>query len=252
MASAFKHDCALTLLSLLDRSATFAEPEDGMPVGGNAGSRGRHSSGLYEDLFAGCDSGTPKTSGPSRSKLQSVAKVVRTVSAYFFLLAIIGAAGIAAFALVQGTWMVTPVLSGSTAQANLQTALTGANAYWTQEGQTYAGIDGTGNPAVSNISDIDTGVNYVSGTNSSGLNVVSLWTDGSTSLVLSAWAPGTHDCWSILDLKAPATIWGQSLGMGTYYALDANVAATDCVADGTTAPTAGTLTGPQQGGFPSA
>jgi len=53
-------------------------------------------------------------------------------------------------------------------------------------------------------------------------------------------------------LKAPATVWGQSLGMGTYYALDANVAATDCVADGTTAPTAGTLTGPQQGGFPSA
>lgn len=147
---------------------------------------------------------------------------------------------------------VTKSANNTTVQANLQTALTGANAYWTQEGQTYAGIDGTGNPAVSNISDIDTGVNYVSGTNSSGLNVVSLWTDGSTSLVLSAWAPGTHDCWSILDLKAPTTIWGQSLDMGTYYALDANVGAADCVADGTAAPTTGTLTGPQQGGFPSA
>ena len=94
-------------------------------------------------------------------------------------------------------------------------------------------------------------MNYVSGTNSSGLNVVSLWTDGSTSLVMSAYAPGTHDCWSIIDLKAPVTIWGQSLDMGTYYALDADVAAGDCVATGA-APTTGTLTGPQQGGFPSA
>jgi len=62
---------------------------------------------------------------------------------------------------------------------------------------------------MSNISDIDTGVNYVSGSNSSGLNVVSLWTDGSTSLVMSAYSPGTHDCWSIIDLKAPSsTVWG--------------------------------------------
>lgn len=145
---------------------------------------------------------------------------------------------------------VTKSANNTTVQANLQTALTGANAYWTQEGQTYSGIDSSGNPAVSNISDIDTGVNYVSGTNSSGLNVVSLWTDGSTSLVMSAYAPGTRDCWSIIDLKAPATIWGQSLDMGTYYARDAGVAPGDCMAKGT-APTVGTLTGPQQGGFPS-
>ncbi len=38
---------------------------------------------------------------------------VRTVVAYVLLLAVLGAAGIAAVALVQGTWMVTPVLSGS-------------------------------------------------------------------------------------------------------------------------------------------
>ena len=85
-------------------------------------------------------------------------------------------------------------------------------------------------------------MNYVSGSNSSGLNVVSLWTDGSTSLVLSAYVPGTHDCWSIIDLKAPSsTVWG-GLGMGTYYARDAGVAAGDCVAS-STAPTTGTLTG---------
>jgi len=75
--------------------------------------------------------------------------------------------------------------------------------------------------------------------------------DGGTSLVMSAYAQGTHDFWSIIDLKAPATIWGQSLDMGTYYALDADVPAADYVASGAT-PTTSTVSGPQQGGFPSA
>ena len=106
----------------------------------------------------------------------------------------------------------TKAANSTTAQTNLQTALTGANTYWTEEGQTYSGIDSAGNPAVSNISDIDTGVNYVSETNSSGLNVVSLWTDGSTSLVLSAYSPATHDCWTVIDLKgAQAHLSGADL-----------------------------------------
>jgi prepilin-type N-terminal cleavage/methylation domain-containing protein len=145
----------------------------------------------------------------------------------------------------------TKTANSTTAQSNLQTALTGANAYWTEEGQTYAGIDVAGNTDVSNISQIDTGVNYVSGTNSTGLNVVSLWTDKSTSLVLSAYSPATHDCWTVIDLKGvpSSPVWGLST-MGTYYARDAGVGASDCVASGTT-PTAGTVTGPQTGGFPS-
>ncbi|MGD0220380.1 MAG: signal peptidase I, partial [Acidimicrobiales bacterium] len=40
-------------------------------------------------------------------------KRLRTLLAYVLLLAVLGAAGIAAFALVQGTWMMSPVLSGS-------------------------------------------------------------------------------------------------------------------------------------------
>jgi type IV pilus assembly protein PilA len=145
----------------------------------------------------------------------------------------------------------TKTANSTTAQSNLQTALTGANAYWTEEGQTYAGIDVAGNTDVSNISQIDTGVNYVSGANSTGLNVVSLWTDKSTSLVLSAYSPATHDCWTVIDLKGvpSSPVWGLS-AMGTYYARDAGVAASDCLASGTT-PTPGTLTGPQTGGFPS-
>ncbi len=53
---------------------------------------------------------TPRT---SRSKTVRVERTIRTVIAYVLLLAILGAAGIAAVALVRGTWMVTPVLSGS-------------------------------------------------------------------------------------------------------------------------------------------
>ena len=102
---------------------------------------------------------------------------------------------------------------------------------------------------MSNISEIDTNVNYVSGTNSTGLNVVSLWTDGSTSIVLAAYAPGTRDCWFIIDLKAASsTVWG-GLGSGTYYAVDPGIPASECKAAGIAPSGAST---PQTGGFPSA
>jgi signal peptidase I len=42
-----------------------------------------------------------------------VVRRIRIVIAYVLLLVVLGAAGIAAVALVRGTWMVTPVLSGS-------------------------------------------------------------------------------------------------------------------------------------------
>ena len=72
----------------------------------------------------------------------------------------------------------------TSAQANLQTALTASDAYFTEANQTFAGIDAAGNQAVSNISAIDTGMGFVSGTNSTGINSISLWTDETTSLVL--------------------------------------------------------------------
>jgi signal peptidase I len=65
------------------------------------------------DIFwlAGADTG--KTATHARSRPRSVASKVRTVVAYVLLLAVLGAAGVAAVALVRGTWMVTPILSGS-------------------------------------------------------------------------------------------------------------------------------------------
>lgn len=136
----------------------------------------------------------------------------------------------------------------TSAQANLQTAITGADAYWTQANQTYVGMDG-GNTNVSNISQVDTGLTFVSGTNnSSGQNIISLYIGSSTTLVLAAYSPGNHDCWYLLDMKAPGTVWGQSLGLGTYYAVDKGQGSAGCVASGT-APAG--VTGPQSGSWPS-
>jgi signal peptidase I len=57
--------------------------------------------------------GTPRTSAHRGLSFATWAKRLRTFVAYVLLLAVLGGAGICAFALVQGTWMVTPVLSGS-------------------------------------------------------------------------------------------------------------------------------------------
>jgi signal peptidase len=65
------------------------------------------------DIFLGAEEGTPRTSAPPRSKIATWARRLRMVVAYVLLLAVLGAAGTAAFALVQGTWMVSPILSGS-------------------------------------------------------------------------------------------------------------------------------------------
>ena len=135
----------------------------------------------------------------------------------------------------------------TSAEANLQTALTGADAYYTQAKQTYAGID-EASTTVSNISAVDTGLTFVSGTNSTGQNVISLWTDGSTSLILAAASPATQECFYLIDLKAPATIWGNSLGTGDYYAVNKGVGDATCTASAT--EPAGVST-PQNGSWPA-
>jgi len=81
-----------------------------------------------------------------------------------------------------------------------RTALTGADTYYTSNNQTYAGLyGGTG---VSTITAIDTGLTYVSGSATTKSNTISVNTGGSGSwTVLAAYAPGTKDCWIIVDQK---------------------------------------------------
>src|ERR1019366_8306692 len=134
-------------------------------------------------------------------------------------------------AIALPTFLSTTASANKTsAQANLQTALTASDAYYTEANQTYQGIDSvSGNPNISNISSVDTGMNFVSGSNSTGINSISLWTDSSTSLVLAAFSAGTQDCWYILDLKAPSSsVWG-GLATGTYYAVNKNVGSGACI-----------------------
>src|ERR1700691_412584 len=89
---------------------------------------------------------------------------------------------------------VTKSANNTSAQANLQTAFTGAKTYYTAANQTYTGIWGA-NTKVSSIVQVDTGLTFVSGaTNSSGPGIVSLAYDttAGTYVKLTAWAKGTH------------------------------------------------------------
>jgi signal peptidase I len=65
------------------------------------------------DIFVATKDNTPKKATRSGSLIATVARWLRTLIAYVLLLAVLAAAGICAYALVQGTWQVTPVLSGS-------------------------------------------------------------------------------------------------------------------------------------------
>src|ERR1700683_1774092 len=60
---------------------------------------------------------------------------------------------------------VTKGANNTAAQANLQTARTGTDTFYPNANQTYSGIDMGTNPNVSDISQIDVGVTFVSGTN---------------------------------------------------------------------------------------
>ena len=142
----------------------------------------------------------------------------------------------------------TKTANSTSAQANLQTALTGAKSYFTQANQTYSGI--TTNPNVSTVNDIDTGLTFVTGSeNSSGANVVSMTNDGTgTWLALAAYSMGTHDCWGILDIavqqNAAPDGWTGDTAVGTYYGVVPAEVPNACAA-ATGFPTS------QTGGFPT-
>src|SRR5580700_4858749 len=94
---------------------------------------------------------------------------------------------------------ITKGANNTAAQSNLQTALTGAKAYYNNGGQTYTGI--MNSTSASTISQIDTGINYTSAAGlSTGPHIVYVATsaDG-TTVLLAALANGTNDCWYEID-----------------------------------------------------
>jgi type IV pilus assembly protein PilA len=112
--------------------------------------------------------------------------------------------------------------NNTAAQANLQLAMTGAKAFYTNEGQTYQQLLGP-SAAVSTIQSIDTGLSYVTGTSAStGQHVVSAYVGGNgTYLLLTDYAPGTRLCWGLLDMPTPqaSAVQGQA-ATGTYFFLE--------------------------------
>jgi type IV pilus assembly protein PilA len=128
---------------------------------------------------------------------------------------------------------VTKTANNTAAQANLQTALTGADTFYTANNQTYSNITTPGQ-GVSTITAIDTGLSYVA-TASSKSNIISLSASGSSGyLILASYAPGTRDCWIVVDQKAAqsANVAGNTNhATGTYYGVLKNqTSSSTCVA----------------------
>ena len=142
---------------------------------------------------------------------------------------------------------VTKTANNTAAQANLQTALTGADTFYTANNQTYSNITTPGQ-GVSTITAIDTGLSYVA-TASSKSNIISLSASGSSGyLILASYAPGTRDCWIVVDQKAAqsANVAGNTNhATGTYYGVLKNqTSSSTCVASTLTG------TGFTSSGFP--
>jgi signal peptidase I len=96
-------------------ASTPAVAEDGLPVlqeGAPVAADGTPPV-AGSDISLAAEDVTPRSSAHAGLNFATVARWLRTFVAYVLLLAVLVAAGICAFALVQGTWEVTPVLSGS-------------------------------------------------------------------------------------------------------------------------------------------
>jgi type IV pilus assembly protein PilA len=144
---------------------------------------------------------------------------------------------------------VTKTANNTAAQANLQTALTGADTFYTANNQTYSNIMTPG-ANVSTITAIDTGLSFIAGTAASTKpNIISLNASGGLGyLVLAVFSPGTKDCWVVVDQKAAQTTavaGNANLGTGTYYGVVKNSTTTSCKASSVSG------TGFTSSGFPS-
>ena len=97
---------------------------------------------------------------------------------------------------------VTKTANNTAVESNLRTAFTGSNAYYTANNQSYSGLDvANPNGNASDITQIDTGLSYVSNLNSSALRVIALEVVSSGGLILAAWSPGTSRCYYVVDNK---------------------------------------------------
>lgn len=137
----------------------------------------------------------------------------------------------------------TQTANNTAAQADLKTALTGADTYFMTAGsQSYSYLDSAAG-GTSTVSSVGTGLTYVSGSSSSGPHVISVSvSNGGRALVLTALAHGSSDCWGILDLKAAVSVtnFTSETSPGTYYFVSKPSSASACNAQSVTPTTVAT------------
>jgi hypothetical protein len=96
-----------------------------------------------------------------------------------------------------------PSSDDTAAQSDLQTALTGAKVYYTNSNQTYTGLTNSASMTTSSIQEIDTGLSYLSGGESTAPSQISTAVSGDgTVVVLTALAAATGNCWGIIDVTS--------------------------------------------------
>ena len=134
--------------------------------------------------------------------------------------------------------------NNTSAQADLKTALTGADTYFMTAGsQSYAYLDSSAG-GTSTITSVGTGLTYVSGSgaanSSSGPHVISVSvSNGGNTLVMTALAHGSLDCWGILDIKSTlSSTLDHETATVTYYFVVPAAGASACNAQSVSPSTA--------------
>ncbi len=143
---------------------------------------------------------------------------------------------------------VTKSATNTAASSNLQTALTGAETYYTTNNGSYSGIT-SASSTVSNIAQEGTGLAYTSGTGafSKASGVIAIYYKDSSDITLAAWNGSTR-CYIIAAQKTPGVLGlGLPTPADTYYGWYPATTGSKCVPDPTTPPTNWQNTG----GFPA-
>jgi type II secretory pathway pseudopilin PulG len=161
----------------------------------------------------------------------------RSNTSLLVVIGIVVVVGIAvgAFLLLKGSASKSRSADNTAAQANLQTALTGADTFYTADNQTYTGI--YGGSGVSTITAIDTGLSYVpSPTASTDASTISIRESAGATLELTAYAPASGICWGVLDMKASTDSpvfpdYPSTTTTGTYYFSSQQSSAGNCGAN---------------------
>ncbi len=128
-----------------------------------------------------------------------------------------------------------------TAKSSLQNALLGAETYFTDSNQTYAGLT-TPSSSTSDIQQIGTGLAWVPATTpSTDPGTISFRvTGGGSALVIMAYAPSSGTCYGVLNISSSQAQpifsgYPETAAPGTYYFLNVQPTSGDCKASVTTA-----------------